>query len=83
MRFAAARGTAVPESRTLLVDYEECVAIDPANENECKRGWGSFHSAGINFAACDGSVHMISRNIDLGLFCQLASIAEGETAAMP
>jgi len=76
-------GTAVPESRTLFVNYDECVAIDPPNDNECKRGWGSYHSGGINFAACDGSVHMLSRNIDMGLFCQLASIAEHKPSALP
>ena len=58
-------------------------AVDPANENECKRGWGSYHPGGINFAACDGSVHMLSRNIDMELFCQLASIAEHKPAALP
>ncbi len=76
-------GTAVPESRTLLVDNDECVAVDPVNDNECKRGWGSFHSGGLNFAACDGSVHLLSRNVDMELFCQLCSIAEGKPAALP
>jgi len=42
-------GTAVPQSRTLMVDYFGCKRIDPENYNECKRGWGSFHPGGINF----------------------------------
>ena len=75
---------AVPQSRTLLVDYDKCVAVGgPGGENPCKRGWGSFHSGGLNFLLCDGSVRFIGDTIDLNLFCNLATIAGGETAQLP
>jgi prepilin-type processing-associated H-X9-DG protein len=69
-------GTAVPESRTLLVDYSRCHEIDPDRENECKRGWGSYHPTGLNFLRCDGSVRMLPKTIDMEIFCQAAAIAD-------
>ena len=38
--------------------------------------WGSFHTLGLNFVLCDGSVRMIPKDIDMELFCRLATIAE-------
>ncbi len=75
---------AVPESRTLLNDYDKCVAIGGSGgSNPCKRGWGSFHPGVIHFALCDGSVRTINTNIDMELFCQLATIAGGEPVQVP
>jgi prepilin-type processing-associated H-X9-DG protein len=72
------------ESATLLADYDLCNSIVGTfgNSNECKRGWGSFHSAGhLNFAMCDGSVRTISKSIDMNtVMPALATIAGGETA---
>jgi prepilin-type N-terminal cleavage/methylation domain-containing protein/prepilin-type processing-associated H-X9-DG protein len=68
---------AFPDSATLLPDYDACglVARDIA---QCKYGWGSFHSAGINFVFCDGSVRMIPNSINMVVFTNLATIAGGE-----
>ena len=76
-------GTAVPQSRILTVDYIGCKEMDPDNFNECKRGWGSFHPGGINFAAADGAVRFLSLSIDMNLFCELASIAGSEVGQLP
>lgn len=75
---------AVPQSRTLLADYDKCVAVGGiGGSNPCKRGSGSFHPGGFHFALCDGSVHFISASIDMELFCQLATIVGGEPAHVP
>ncbi len=72
-------GTLVPENRTMLANYGRCLAVDSKRENECKRGWGSFHTAGaMNFLFCDGSVRGISRNADMELLCQMAAISDGQ-----
>jgi prepilin-type N-terminal cleavage/methylation domain-containing protein len=71
------KGGAVPESRTMMLDYDRCVATGGVNgANPCKRGWGSYHTLGLNFASCDGSGRMISADIDINIFCRLATIAE-------
>jgi prepilin-type N-terminal cleavage/methylation domain-containing protein len=75
------QSSATPQSRTLLSDWDLCVAIDgPSGSNACKRAWGSFHTNVINFVLVDGSVRTISVNIDLNLFTALATIAGGEVA---
>jgi prepilin-type processing-associated H-X9-DG protein len=72
------------ESATLLADYDLCNLIvgNFGNNNECKRGWGSFHPGGtLNFALCDGSVRTISTSIDMtSVMPALGTIAGGETA---
>ncbi len=78
------KGYAIPESRTLMLDYDACVETEGANGYfPCKRGWGSYHPHGLNFALCDGSVRMIPRDIDMELFCRLATIAEKTPAPLP
>ena len=74
---------AYPDSATLLVDFEKCCSI--TNSNHCKRGWGSYHPEGLNFVIGDGSVHFISRQIDMDLFCAMATIdnAANELGAKP
>lgn len=73
------------QSRTLLGDYNRCVAIGgPGGSNACKRGWGSFHAGGtILFAMCDGSVQMFNRNINTNIWHALATIQNGETVSLP
>jgi prepilin-type N-terminal cleavage/methylation domain-containing protein len=68
------------QSRTLLPDFDLCVNTAPGGSNQCKRAWGSTHSAGmIQFAFCDGSVRGISSSIDMNFVMPaLASIAGGE-----
>jgi prepilin-type N-terminal cleavage/methylation domain-containing protein/prepilin-type processing-associated H-X9-DG protein len=66
------------QSRTLLNDYQGCLDVNPSDETPCKYGWGSFHSGGINFVMCDGSVRTISTSMNMNTFTALASIAGGE-----
>jgi prepilin-type processing-associated H-X9-DG protein len=65
---------------TLQADFAACAATpNPSGSNQCKRAWGSFHTAGLNFAFCDGSVHTIDRNVDMiRVLPALATIAGGE-----
>jgi prepilin-type processing-associated H-X9-DG protein len=68
-----------PQSRQLLGDYDRCVAVGGAgDDNPCKRGWGSFHTNVVNFVMADGSVRNLSTNIDMTLFAALATIANNE-----
>lgn len=70
----------IGQSRTLINDFDACNNLPPTGSNQCKRGWGSFHTSGnINFAFCDGSVKSISRNIDVNVVLPaLATIAGAE-----
>jgi prepilin-type N-terminal cleavage/methylation domain-containing protein/prepilin-type processing-associated H-X9-DG protein len=75
----------IGQSRTLLPDFDLCDRTPPRTNgnNQCKRGWGSFHANGMmNFAMGDGSVRAISQNIELAtersVFPALGSIAGGE-----
>jgi prepilin-type N-terminal cleavage/methylation domain-containing protein/prepilin-type processing-associated H-X9-DG protein len=68
---------------TLQADFAACAATPPplnfSGSNQCKRAWGSFHTGGLNFAFCDGSVHTVSRSVDmLYVLPALATIAGGE-----
>jgi prepilin-type processing-associated H-X9-DG protein len=65
---------------TLQADFQACAATpNPSGNNQCKRAWGSFHTGGLNFAFCDGSVHTINRSVDmLYVLPALATIAGGE-----
>jgi prepilin-type N-terminal cleavage/methylation domain-containing protein len=75
------------ESATLLPDYMACndVVGTFGNSNECKRGWGSFHTNnGINFVLCDGSVRTISTSIDMTtVMPALGTIAGDEVVVAP
>jgi prepilin-type N-terminal cleavage/methylation domain-containing protein len=68
------------QPRTLIPDFDLCSNTAPGGTNQCKRAWGSFHSAGmLNFALCDGSVRSFSTNIDMNVvFPALATISGGE-----
>jgi prepilin-type N-terminal cleavage/methylation domain-containing protein/prepilin-type processing-associated H-X9-DG protein len=74
----------IGQTRTLLPDFNQCVSTPPGGSNQCKRAWSSFHSGGINFLFADGSVHLISTNIDMNfVFPSLATMAGGEVVALP
>jgi prepilin-type N-terminal cleavage/methylation domain-containing protein len=64
----------------MLADYDAC-GVSTGNSNGCKRGWGSNHSGGINFALSDGSVRLISTSIDQQTFSNLGSMAGGEVVS--
>jgi len=74
---------ASPDRHTLIPDFDKCVAGVPGPdwEHACKRGWGSFHSGGLNFLKCDGSVKFMAQNVDLEVFGQSATKAGGEPVA--
>jgi hypothetical protein len=77
---------ATPQARTLLPDYDACVAQGDGtleSQNPCKRGWASFHPGGMNFLCCDGAVHFVSRSVNLEVFCEMATIAGRETPTAP
>jgi prepilin-type N-terminal cleavage/methylation domain-containing protein/prepilin-type processing-associated H-X9-DG protein len=65
---------------TLQASFKGCAATpNPSGNNQCKRAWGSFHTGGLNFAFCDGSVHTIHREVDMiNVLPALATIAGGE-----
>jgi prepilin-type N-terminal cleavage/methylation domain-containing protein len=65
-----------PFSITLLADYDKCAS--QVNSNYCKYGWGSFHLGGISFLFGDGSVRLVSTEIDMNLFMALSTIAGDE-----
>lgn len=65
---------AYPQSNTIL-SYDDC-----GTSNQCKRGWGSYHPGGLQFAMADGSVQFVSETIDIYLFNNLAT-ARGEELA--
>ena len=72
------------QSRTLLGDYNQCVQIGGDGHGDpCRRGWGSFHPGGLNFALCDGSVRFLPTTVDMDLFADLATIDGGEPALPP
>jgi prepilin-type N-terminal cleavage/methylation domain-containing protein/prepilin-type processing-associated H-X9-DG protein len=69
---------------TLVASFAQCANTPPplnfSGSNQCKRAWGSLHTGGLNFAFCDGSVHTISRTVDmLYVLPALATIDGGET----
>jgi prepilin-type processing-associated H-X9-DG protein len=73
-----------PQSRTLIADYDQCRALGGAGrENPCKRGWGSFHSGGVNFLRTDGSVRFVGVSVDMELLAGLATIDGEEVAQLP
>ena len=73
-----------PQARTLYGDYDRCRQENGAGLSlPCRRGWGSFHSGGLNFLLCDGAARFIDREIDMDLFADLGSIAGGELAQVP
>jgi len=63
-------------SAYLTNDYDGCVAV--ANADNCKRAWSSFHTGGMNFALCDGSVRFFSQTTDPVILGYMASISGGE-----
>jgi prepilin-type N-terminal cleavage/methylation domain-containing protein len=78
------RSDAVPESRTLLGDYDRCTSLGGQGDVEpCNRAWGSFHPAVNNFLICDGSVQTFSLTIDMKRFVESATIAGQEFAPLP
>jgi len=70
-------GSAMPNSAYMLADFDLC-GKNSGNSNACKRGFGSYHSQGINFVFADGSVRFVPITIDVNVYQALATIAGGE-----
>jgi prepilin-type N-terminal cleavage/methylation domain-containing protein len=69
----------VPESRTLINDYDRCNAIGGTGGiNSCKRSWGSNHPGVLNFVYADGAVRTVRQTVDATAFVAQATIAGGE-----
>jgi prepilin-type N-terminal cleavage/methylation domain-containing protein len=78
------RSDAVPESRTLLGDYDRCTSVGgQGGFQPCNRAWGSFHPEVLNFLICDGSVQTFPTTIDMKRFAESATIAGREFAPLP
>jgi len=58
-------------------DYDACATLT-GNANYCKYGWGSFHSAGIQFVYADGHVGTVPATIDQAVFAALGTVSGGE-----
>lgn len=78
------RSDAVPESRTLVGDYDRCTELSGQSDfRTCNRAWGSFHPQVVNFLYCDGAVRPLSLTVDMRLFAESATMAGGEFAPLP
>jgi type II secretory pathway pseudopilin PulG len=75
------------QSRTLNAFYNKCRwprgnppggTQGPGDDNPCKRGWGSGHTAGINFGLCDGSVRFFSYSTNMNTLTAMATMNGGE-----
>jgi len=69
----------------LVADYVKCYTATTAtppglggDQNNCKRGFGSNHSSGMNFALCDGSVRLFTSSVDPTILGAMATINNGE-----
>lgn len=72
-------GAATAQPRVLLGDYDRCLALGGAGSaGPCRRGWGSAHPGGLNFALCDGSLRFLSTETDPAVFAAAGSIAGRE-----
>jgi prepilin-type processing-associated H-X9-DG protein len=69
-------GASWPYTDSMIADYDLCASR--INANYCKYGWGSFHTGGINWVFGDGSVRLLSTNIDMKTFMWLSTIAGNE-----
>lgn len=78
------RSDAVPQSRTLLGNWDRCAALGgPGGVQACNHGWGSFHPAIVQFLFCDGNVRPVNQAVDTTIFVQAATIAGREPGVVP
>jgi prepilin-type N-terminal cleavage/methylation domain-containing protein/prepilin-type processing-associated H-X9-DG protein len=72
------------QSRILSNSYNKCnSAGGPGGDNPCKRGFGSNHTNGLNFALADGSVRFFSYNVDINMLAGMATMAGREVTTLP
>jgi prepilin-type N-terminal cleavage/methylation domain-containing protein len=78
------KSDAVPESRTLLNDWDTCASMGGMGGlHACSRGWGSFHPSVVQFLFCDGNVRPINQSVDMTVFVNAATIAGREAGTSP
>jgi prepilin-type N-terminal cleavage/methylation domain-containing protein/prepilin-type processing-associated H-X9-DG protein len=53
------------------------------DDNPFKDNWGSPHTGGVQFFFGDGSVHLLSRNVDPAVFAALLTPDGGEAVSLP
>jgi prepilin-type N-terminal cleavage/methylation domain-containing protein len=75
------QSSAMSHSFTRIPDFARCqmlnIPADAADNNNCKRSWGSLHGGNIiQFVYCDGSVNPISEDIDGRVFGEFGTIAQ-------
>jgi len=51
-------------------------------DQPCKRAFNSYHPGGSNWALGDGSVRIISFNVDMNLLANMATLGAGESAVV-
>ena len=73
------------ESRLFGSDYQKCQDTPNSlyQDQMCKRAFNSQHTGGANFLMGDGSVRLVSYNIDMQLLQNAATMAGGEVAVLP
>jgi prepilin-type N-terminal cleavage/methylation domain-containing protein len=72
------------QSRTLCGDYDRCATEGgTGGDRPCKRGWGSYHPQGMNFAVCDGSVRFLPATIDMETLARLSTIEGRDFGQVP
>ncbi len=60
----------------ILLDYDACVAQNPADDGPCKRGMSSVHTnGGFNALYADGGVRWVDQTIDPNVLAGLCTIA--------
>lgn len=52
-------------------------AVSGGGSNSCRQGFSSMHTGGAQFLFCDGSVHFLSENINMGTYQNLSRRADG------
>jgi hypothetical protein len=78
------RSDVVPQSRTLLSDYDRCASTRGIGDFEpCTRAWGSFHPGVVGFLLCDGSIKHVPLTVDMQCLAATATIAGKEFAPLP
>jgi prepilin-type processing-associated H-X9-DG protein len=57
--------------------YNKCLSR-AVHSKLCSGGWSSYHPTGLNWLMCDGSVHFLSKNMDMDILGDMSTIAGGE-----
>lgn len=75
-------GTVMPNSWILRThDFKACDTAWPSFH--CTRGFGAYHTNGMNWGIADGSVRFINNNVNVELLMDLASVAGSEVSQLP